>query len=76
MFLQAYDSLKLKISEELSHASSLSFTSDMWKNSRKNESYISLSAHWLNENFECKHRVLHCRETEGEHTGQKICNYI
>ena len=41
-----------------------------------NESYISLTAHWLNENFEFKHRVLHCREMEGEHTGQNICNYI
>ena len=31
--------------------------------------------HWLNENFEFKHRVWHCREMEGEHTGQNICNY-
>ena len=31
MLPQAYDSLKLKISNELSHGSSLSFTSDIWK---------------------------------------------
>ena len=76
MLPQAYDSLKLKISKELSNASSLSFTSDMWKNSKTNESYISLTAHWLNENFEFKHCVLHCREMEGEHNGLNICNYI
>ena len=73
---KAYDSLKLKIYNELSHASSLSCTSDMWKNSRTNVSYIFLTAHWLNENFDYKHRVLHCREMEGDHTGQNICNYI
>ena len=73
---KAYDSLKLKISNELSHDSSLSFPRDMWKNSRTNVSYISLTAHWLNENFDYKHRVLHCREMEGDHTGQNICNYI
>ena len=33
---------------------SLSFTSDMFKKSRTNESYIFLTAHWLNENFEFK----------------------
>ena len=46
------------------------------KISRTNESYISLTAHWLNENFEFKHCVLHCREIEGEHTGRNNCNYI
>ena len=76
MIPQAYDSLKQKITIKLSHASSVSFTSDMWKISRTNESYISLTGHCLNENFKYKHRVLHCREMEGEHNGQKICNYI
>ena len=60
----------------MSHALSFSCTSDMWKNSRTNVSYIFLTAHWLNENFDYKHRVLHCREMEGDHTGQNICNYI
>ena len=46
------------------------------KNSRINVSYISLTAHWLNKNFEYKHRVLHCREIEGDHTGQNIYIFI
>ena len=39
-------------------------------------SHISLTAHLLNENFKCKHRVWHCREMVIEHTGKNICNYI
>ena len=39
-------------------------------------SYIPLAAHWLNENYDCKHRVWNCREMEGEHTDKNICKYI
>ena len=39
-------------------------------------SYLSLTAHWLNESFEYKHRALHCKKIEGSHTGFNICENI
>ena len=48
------------------------FTSDIWTNSKTKTSYLSLTAHWLNESFEYKHRALHCKEIESSHTGFNI----
>ena len=80
MLPQDYDSLKLKMTKELSHDSSLSFTSDMLKKSRTNESYIFLTAHCLNENFEFKHRVLHFQVMKSEYKifviSFRICSVI
>ena len=76
MLPKAYDDLKLRIQTEISEASFLSFTSDIWTNSKTKTSYLSLTAHWLNESFEYKHRALHCKEIEGSHTGFNISENI
>ena len=52
MLPQSYESLKLKIQTEISEASFLSFSSDIWTNSKTKTSYLFLTAHWLNESFE------------------------
>ena len=54
----------------------MSFTSDIWTNSKTKTSYLSLKAHWLNENFEYKHRTLHCKEIEAYHTRFNISENI
>ena len=46
----------------------MTFTSDTWANSKTKTSYLSLTAHWLNESFEYKHRALNCWEITGSHT--------
>ena len=74
MLPQTYENLKIKIQTELSEASSWSFTSDMWVNSKT--PYLSLTAHCLNESFDYEHRDLHCKEIEGFHTGLNICESI
>ena len=76
MLPQTYESLKIKVNTELSEASFLSFTTDIWTNSKTKTSYLSLTAHWLNESFEYKHRALHCKEIKGSHTGFNICENI
>ena len=68
--------MKIKIQTELSEASFLSFTTDIWTNSKTKTSYLYLTAHWLNESFEYKHRALHCKEIKGSHTGFNICENI
>ena len=65
-----------KIETELSEASFLSFTSDIWTNSKRKTSFLSLTAHWLNKRFEYKHRALHCKKVEGSHTDFNISEKI
>ena len=50
----------------------MSFTSDIWANSKAKILYLSLTAHWLNESFEYKRRALNCKEIEGSNTGFDI----
>ena len=76
MLQQAYDSPKLKITKVLLHASFLSFTRNMSKNSTTNESYTSLTAHWLNENFEFKNRVRIVGKYKVSTLAKNICNHI
>ena len=47
MLPQSYESLKLKIQTEILEASFLSFTSDIWTNSKAKKSYFSLTTHRL-----------------------------
>ena len=72
MLQRAYQNLTSDISKLLEKSSNFSFTTDIWTNSQTNTSYLSLTAHWLNESFVYIHRVLHCREIEGRHTGLNI----
>ena len=72
MLQRAYQKLTSDISKLLEKSSNFSFTTDIWTNSKTNTSYLSLTAHWLNESFVYIHRVLHCREIEGRHTGLNI----
>ena len=72
MLPRAYQNLTSDISKLLQKSSYFSFTTDIWTNSKTNISYLSLTAHWLNESFVYNHRVLHCREMEGRHTGLNI----
>ena len=76
MLPQTYESLKLKIQTKISKVSFLSFTSDIWTNSKTKTSYLSLTARWLNESFAYKHRALHCKKIYGSHTGFNICENI
>ena len=49
----------------------ISFTTDIWS-SRKNESYVSLSAHFCSENMELIHLVPFCAYFPVSHSGANI----
>ena len=50
----------------------LSFTTDIWTASQTTKSYISLTLHYINKDFERKMFVLHCLQFEGSHTAVNI----
>ncbi|XP_065217730.1 uncharacterized protein LOC135849999 [Planococcus citri] len=64
--LQVIDKLKL-IFENVDY---VCITCDMWTSGKK--SFLGITAHWLNENFERNSAVLACRRTTGKHDYQNL----
>ena len=72
MLPQSYENLKLKVQTKISEVTFLSFTSDIWTNSKRKTSYLYLTARWLNESFAHKHQALQYKVIDGSHTGFNI----
>lgn len=74
MLPKTYDELKTKLKEELlaTNAPFMSFTSDIWTCQHSNESFVSLTAHWIDPEFQRKNAVLHAKHFPGSHTGENI----
>ena len=70
---QLYDEVKGQVKNELSKAYKVSFTTDIWTSSTNNESFISLTVHFI-ESTEIvnKSYVLSCKHFPASHTGDNI----
>ena len=74
---QIYDNLSNQLLEELQKAKYLSFTTDIWTSSVNNESFIGLTAHFIDEiDFTSKSYVLNCKHFFGSHTGESIAEML
>ncbi|CAH1995959.1 unnamed protein product [Acanthoscelides obtectus] len=51
----------------LADARFISFTTDMWTSDVNNNSFISLTGHWISRNFEQKHYVQSICGLDGSH---------
>ena len=69
-----YDKMKSSITELLQHVTSISFTSDIWSDPHANNSYISLSGHFINHDYTRKDIRLNVKNFPGHHTGIAISN--
>lgn len=68
-----YSRLRNKITLSLQKAEYISFTSDIWTCQANNESFISLTGHWLEPiTLERYHAVLNCEHFSDSHTGINI----
>ncbi len=67
-----YTSVRNKIQEEINLAMHISFTSDGWSASTGNNSFLSLTAHWINDNYEQKSAILGVTPFEVSHTASNI----
>ena len=54
----------------------VSLTTDIWSTSLSNESLISITAHWIGDEFKCMSAVLHAQKVEGSHTGVAVCQAL
>ena len=50
----------------------ISITTDVWSSKFAKESFISLTAHYLDEEFDRHHAVLACAHFPGEHKGKNL----
>ena len=72
MLPQAYKTLQALVFENISMAQYLSFTTDIWTNSYTNDSFISLSCHYIGNDFNKVDCVLNCKHFPESHTGINI----
>ena len=64
-----------KLKSILERASDLSITTDLWT-SNKQEAYISITAHWLDDALNMQHAILATPEMPEAHTGVNIADRI
>jgi len=73
MLPHMYEENRAKAFALISKAESLSFTSDIWTSGTSSESFVSLSSHWIDQNFTRRSLVLNAKHFPRSHTGQNIC---
>lgn len=72
---QLYSSLKDKLSQQMQSAQAVALTSDIWT-SPTNESYLSTTAHFIDNYWNLQRRVLACLPVDGRHTADNICTWL
>ena len=70
-----YDEVKQSIKEKLEKAEFISLTTDMWTGCH-NHGYISLSAHFVGDDWKMDHYCLQTREVVSSHTAQNLAGEI
>ena len=72
---EMYIKVRNKVKNIVSNSENISFTSDIWTNN-SNHSFISLTGHCIDNNFERKVLVLRVAPFHGSHTSARISEVI
>ena len=64
--------MKKEVSKLIGGAKRISFTTDIWSNSVNTTCLLSLTAHWINDEFAKGSAVLHAQPIQEAHTGEHI----
>ena len=70
------ENIDTKLAQLLKGVEFLSLTTNIWSTSLSNESLISMTAHWIGDEFKRTSAVLHAQKIEGSHTGVAICQAL
>ena len=73
--MSLYEQEKTKIVDELSQASSVALTTDGWT-FRATESYVTITAHYITEEWEMRSPVLQTRPLYESHTGTNLAQVL
>lgn len=69
---QLYQKLRDNVQSELCKSHGISVTSDMWTCMNNLYSFLSFTAHWLDDDYSVQHRVLQIKSFFGQHTADNI----
>jgi len=70
------ESIDTKLTQLLKDVKLLSLTTDIWSTSLSNGSLISMTAHWIGDEFKCMSAILNAQKIEGSHTGAAACQAL
>ncbi|XP_060589799.1 E3 SUMO-protein ligase ZBED1-like [Ruditapes philippinarum] len=70
-----YDSVASRIKGKLLSAEAIAWTSDSWT-SRATQSYVTITAHFIDSEMELCSRVLQTRQLPESHTGEHVGNVL
>ena len=73
---QIYNNLFNSIKSNISAASYISLTTDIWTANSSNVAFISMTAHWLSNEFSQQRAVLRVMHFPESHTGKNISEYL
>ena len=72
---EMYAKVKEKVTSLIKEQGHVSITTDLWS-SIAQDSYLSLTAHFINSNHERQQACLHAVPFDGSHTGERIASMI
>ena len=73
---EMYTAVKNKVQILVDKAHSVSITSDVWTSTNNLNAFLSLTAHWIDEDWNRMFVVLSLRNLEDRHTGQLIATSL
>ena len=71
-----YEEIRESVATAISNAMNFSFTTDIWSTIISSHSLISLTCHWITDEFERKFALLQAQEFDESHTGQHIAEVL
>ncbi|XP_072523493.1 E3 SUMO-protein ligase ZBED1-like isoform X2 [Salminus brasiliensis] len=69
--LHMYEQMRLKVQQEVSHAKDLVLSAEVWSSS-KEASYLTVTCHFINKNWELTSYMLETAHLLGEHTPDNV----
>ena len=71
-----YLETKAEIRKGIVSTITISVTTELWTNTNNLQSFLSVTAHWLNDNFQLQHTVLQKKYFAGLHTVDNIKQHL
>ena len=70
-----YNEVLINVQKKIQAAVALSLTTDGWTSSN-NESYIAITAHFIDGETKLCSALLTCQANNDKHTSQNLCNFL
>jgi hypothetical protein len=71
-----HSEVKEVVRRQLQTGDFISFTTDVWTDTTSNRAYVSLTAHWIDANFERRFFLLNVRQLTESHSGVNLAEAL